>query len=181
MENANLCNHGLELIFGRRSIRVFETKAVSEEAIQKLLDAAIAAPSAAAKDPWRFVVITRRALLAELANALPHGRMLATAPLGIAVCGSLDHAHDRQISYMLQDCSAAIQNLLLCAHGLALGACWLGVHPREDRMASVSRILNLPSSIVPVSCVAVGSPAETKEARTRFNPDYVRYEREPVQ
>lgn len=163
----------LGFIFGRRSIRAYASEPVSEAEIQKLLDAAMAAPSAAAKDPWRFVVIRDRRILKDIAAALPNGTMIATAPLGIAVCGELPAAHDQQLSYLLQDCSAAIENLLLAAHILGLGACWLGVHPRELRVNALRQILALPASVVPVSCIAIGHPAETKEPRTRFNRDYV--------
>jgi len=170
-------NEKLQLIFGRRSIRVYTNQPVNDEMVHKLLEAAMAAPSAAAKDPWRFVVITNRRTISAMADALPHGQMLRSAALGIVVGGDLQAAHDRQISYLLQDCSAAIENLLLCAHIIGLGACWLGVHPREDRMERLKEILRLPEPVIPVSCIAIGYPAETKEPRTRFNPDYVRFER----
>jgi nitroreductase len=167
----------LGLIFGRRSIRLYSPDPVSEAAVQKLLEAAMAAPSAVAKDPWRFVVIRNRDTLSEIATALPNGQMIATAALGIAVCGDLPAAHDQQLSYLLQDCSAAIENLLLCAHILGLGACWLGVHPRELRVNALKQILALPPSVIPVACIAIGHPAETKEPRTRFNPDYVHFDK----
>jgi nitroreductase len=166
----------LEFLFGRRSIRIFAQGDVSEETVRKMLQAAMAAPSAVAKDPWRFVVIRNRERLKEIATVLPHGEMLATAALGIAVCGDIEVAHDGQLSYLLQDCSAALENLLLAAHALGLGSCWLGVHPRENRVAEISRILRLPPSVIPVSCVAIGHPGEEKEARTRYNPDYVHFE-----
>jgi nitroreductase len=167
----------LGLIFGRRSIRLYSAGAVSEAAVQKLLEAAMAAPSAAAKDPWRFVVVRDRRTLTEIAAALPNGQMIAGAALGIAVCGDLQAAHDQQLSYLLQDCSAAIENLLLCAHALGLGACWLGVHPREQRLNSLKQILSLPPSVIPVACISIGYPAEVKEPRTRFNRDYVHFDR----
>jgi nitroreductase len=167
----------LGFIVGRRSIRRYSPAAVSEAAVQKLLEAAMAAPSAAAKDPWRFVVVRDRRTLTEIAAALPNGQMIAGAALGIAVCGDLQAAHDQQLSYLLQDCSAAIENLLLCAHVLGLGACWLGVHPREQRMNSLKQILSLPASVVPVACISIGYPAEAKEPRTRFNREYVHLER----
>ena len=137
----------------------------------------MAAPSAAAKDPWRFVVVSNRPTLEEIAAALPNGQMIAGAALGIVVCGDLQAAHDQQLSYLLQDCSAAIENLLLCAHVLGLGACWLGVHPREQRVNCLRQILSLPASVVPVACVSIGYPAETKAPRTRFTPDYVHWEK----
>jgi nitroreductase len=167
----------LGFIFGRRSIRVYSKDTVSEAAVQKLLEAAMAAPSAAAKDPWRFVVVRDQSKLSEIAVALPNGQMIANAALGIAVCGELPAAHDQQLSYLLQDCSAAIENLLLCAHVLGLGACWLGVHPREQRVNALRQILALPPTVIPVACIAIGGPGETKQPRTRFNRDYVRFEK----
>jgi nitroreductase len=164
-------------ILGRRSIRVYAPGDVSEQAVQKLLEAAMAAPSAVAKDPWRFVVIRDGRTLARIAAELPNGQMLAAAAVGIAVCGDLEAAHDKQLSYLLQDCSAAIENLLLCAHILGLGACWLGVHPREQRVKSLKEILSLPASVIPIACISIGRPGEEKEARTRFNRDYVHFER----
>src|ERR1035441_6778882 len=170
-------NDKLQFILGRRSIRVYAPGDVGEVAITQMLQAAMAAPSAVAKDPWRFVVIRKPETLSAIAAALPNGGMLVTAPLGIIVCGDLTAAHDRQLSYLLQDCSAAIENLLLCAHALGLGACWLGVHPREDRVRNLQEILRLQGSLIPVACIAIGFPAETKEPRTRFNPAYVRFEK----
>jgi nitroreductase len=169
-------NEGLGFIFGRRSIRAYTEQAVSDDAIQKLLEAAMAAPSAAATDPWRFVVVRNRAMLTKIADALPYGKMIGSAALGMVACGDLEAAHDKQLSYLLQDCSAAIENLLLCAHVLGLGACWLGFHPREQRVKALQEILALKASVIPVACIAIGYPAENKEPRTRFNPDYVRYE-----
>jgi nitroreductase len=167
----------LGFIFGRRSIRLYSSAAVSDAMVQKLLEAAMAAPSAAAKDPWRFVVVRKRQALSEISAALPNGQMIAGAALGIAVCGDLQAAHDQQLSYLLQDSSAAIENLLLCAHVLGLGTCWLGVHPREQRVNALKQILSLPASVIPVACIAIGYPAETKEPRTRFNRDYVHFEK----
>jgi nitroreductase len=167
----------LGFIFGRRSIRLYSSAAVSEAMVQQLLEAAMAAPSAVAKDPWRFVVIRNRSTLSEISAALPNGQMLAGAALGIAVCGDLQAAHDQQLSYLLQDCSAAVENLLLCAHILGLGACWLGVHPREQRVNTMKQLLSLPPSVIPVACIAIGYPAEAKEPRTRFNRDYVHFDK----
>jgi len=170
-------NEKLSALWGRRSIRAYADAPVSPEAITDLLRAAMAAPSAAAKDPWRFVVVRERPMLRRLAEALPHGRMLAEAGAGIVVCGDLAAAHDGQLSYLLQDCAAAIENLLIGAHLLGLGACWLGVHPREPRIAALRSLLGIPAGIIPVSAVAVGLPAEHKEARTRFDSRYVHDER----
>jgi nitroreductase len=57
-----------------------------------------------------------------------------------------------------------------------LGACWLGVHPREDRVQRIKEILGLPASVIPVACISIGYPAESKEPRTRFHADYVHFD-----
>lgn len=167
---------GSNLFLGRRSIRVFKPGLVSDAVIARVLEAAMAAPSAVAKDPWRFIVLRKRETLQKLAAVLSNGEMVLQAGTAIAVCGDLDAAHDRQLSYLLQDCSAAIENLLLCAHLDGLGACWLGVHPREKRIETLRSALALPDSIIPVACIALGHPGEWKEPRTRYNADYVHWE-----
>jgi nitroreductase len=133
----------------------------------------MAAPSAVAKDPWDFIVLTDKPLLATVAEALPNGKMLADAPLGIIVCGDLQRAHGNELSYLIQDCSAAIENLLLAASMLGLGACWLGVHPRPDRIAHIRKVFQLPEPVLPVAAIAIGHPAEEKESRTRFDSKLV--------
>jgi nitroreductase len=170
-------DENLGFILGRRSIRSYSSAPVSDEAVHKLLEAAMAAPSAVGKEPWRFVVVRSRPTLLEITQILPDGQMLASAALGIVVCGDLEVVHDAQISYLLQDCAAAIENLLLAAHILGLGACWLGVHPREQRVKRLKEILGLPLSVIPVACVSIGYPAETKEPHVGFKSAYVHSEK----
>lgn len=169
-------NPRLNDLFARRSVRAYQSREVSDELVRDLLEAAMAAPSAVAKDPWEFVVIRNRDTLARIATRLPNGTMLCEAAVGIVICGDLQRAHDRQLSYLLQDCSAAIENLLVAASMLGLGACWLGVHPREDRVAHLRSVLQIPESIVPVSAIAIGWPAESPEPRTRYRAAAVHHE-----
>ena len=167
----------LGFIFGRRSVRVYAPGAVSDETVTKLLEAAMAAPSAMTKDPWRFVVVRNPGTLSQMTVALPGGKMLATASLAIVACGDLEVAYDRQLSFLLQDCSAAIENLLLAAHVVGLGACWVGVHPSPEMVASVRKLLSLPATVIPVAVISLGQPGEKLEARTRYNRDYVHSEK----
>lgn len=169
-------NPKLDFLFSRRSIRAYETEDVGEDLVRDLLEAAMAAPSAAAKDPWEFVVIRERDMLAKIAEGLPNGRMLAHAAVGIIVFGDLRRANDGLLSYLLQDCSAAIENLLLAADALGLGACWLGVHPREDRIAHIRSLIETPDAVIPVSAIAIGWPAESKKPRTRYRAEAVHHE-----
>jgi nitroreductase len=161
-------NPVLHPIFARRSVRKYTAEPVSAEQVRDLLEAAMAAPSACATDPWHFVVVRERAALDAAAGVLPNGQMLRHAPLGILVVGDRQRAHRGVESYMLQDCCAATQNLLLAASMLGLGAVWLGVHPNEDRMADLAKLLTLPATAVPVAMMAIGHPAETPPPRTRY-------------
>jgi nitroreductase len=169
--------HNLEFIFGRRSIRVYSPGDIDEATVIRLLEGAMAAPSAMTKDPWRFVVVREAAMLSALAGMLPGGKMLSTATLAIVVCGDLDAAFERKTSFMLQDCSAAIENLLLAAHALSLGACWVGVHPGEGPIRRLKELFGLPAPVIPIAVVALGHPGEDPGPRTRFNPRYVHSEK----
>ncbi len=167
----------LKMIYERRSVRAYQDREIDESTVQELLEAAMAAPSAVAKDPWHFIVVRNPDTLKKTAEALPYGGMLGQAPLGIIVCGDIEQAHDGQESYLLQDCSAAIENLLLAASALGIGSCWLGVHPREERVAHLNTVFGLPEHIIPVSAIALGYPDESKPARTRYRDDAVHVER----
>ncbi|MCY2989702.1 MAG: nitroreductase family protein [Planctomycetota bacterium] len=169
-------NPRLNHLFSRRSVRAYRQQDVADDLVRDLLQAAMAAPSAVAKDPWAFIVVRNREMLSKIAEGLPNGTMLRSAALGIVVCGDLQRTHDRQLSYLLQDCSAAVENLLLAANTLGLGACWLGVHPREDRVKHIRTLLKIPEPVIPVAMIAVGWPAESPEPRTRYREDAVHRE-----
>ncbi len=162
----------LNIIFARRSIRRYTDEPVSEADIQSLLEAGMAAPSGSNRKPWHFVVVTERRTLRALAQAHPYGRMTAHAALAIAVCG------DPAISdWWVQDCSAATENILIAAAGLGLGAVWIGCHGRPEREQAIRDVLRIPAHIGVLSLLAIGHPAEEKEARTQFDPARVHHDR----
>ena len=162
-------NPRLAPLFARRSVRKFQARPVPADLIQAVLEAAMAAPSANAKDPWEILVVQDPATLAKLAAGLPYGKMLAGAPVGFVVCGDLQRVNGQHLSFLLQDGSACIENLLLALSMLGLGGVWLGVHPREDRIAHVRELFRLPEHILPLGVVAAGHPAEIHPPRTRFS------------
>ena len=156
----------LEAIYTRRSIREYTDAKVPDEIIIEIIKAAMYAPSARNYQPWHFVVITDREILHKIPTVHPYAEMLYKAPLAVLVCGDLVLENNEK--YIAVDCSAATQNLLLAAHDFGLGAVWLGLYPRTDRMAGLSKILKLPENIIPVSLVSVGYPAEDKPEENRF-------------
>ncbi|MBN1287001.1 MAG: nitroreductase family protein [Anaerolineae bacterium] len=151
-------------ILARRSIRKFTDQPVTPEQIDTLLRAAMAAPSARNDKPWHFVYVTERAMLDRLVAVHQNAKMLHQATLCICVCGEPGASE-----YWEQDCSAATENILLAATGLGLGGVWLGVHPKPDREANVREALGIPESITPLNLIAIGHPAEAKEARTQYD------------
>jgi len=165
----------LDAIMSRRSVRMFTRDAVSDGDIDTLLKAAMAAPSAGNQQPWRFVVVTEHGQLQALAEATPYSGPAGRSPLAIVVCG--DTRAEKHPGYWVQDCSAAIQNTLVAANAIGLGAVWIGVHPVSERSGNVARICEVPDGIVPLAIVAIGHPAETKPPADRYEPAFVHRDR----
>lgn len=163
------------ILRSRRSIRKYTAEKIPSETLTAILEDAMAGPSAMRLDPWEFIVIDDKKILADIAQFLPHGAFLKDASHGIIVCGDIDRAHANSLSYLLQDVSSATENLLLSAEMHNIGTCWLGVHPREERMEAISKYFSLPSNIIPVAAIAMGFKAETKEPQTRFDINKIHY------
>lgn len=163
----------LQAILTRRSIRRFTAQTIDDAILNQILEAAMAAPSANNEQPWHFIVIDDRALLDAITTFHPYSRMLKQSPVAIAVAADRNVLADPTVDYWIQDCSAATENLLLAAHALGLGACWLGIHPRPKRIAALAKLLNLPHHIEPFSVIALGYPAEEKSPPDYFNPDRI--------
>lgn len=161
----------IDVLMTRRSIRQFLPKPLTDHEVDVLLRAAMAAPSAGNQQPWRFVVVSDASRLAELSSATPYAKMLASAPLGIVVCA--DTTSEKHPGYWVQDCSAAVQNMLLAAHSVGLGGVWVGVYPIAERVEAVSGLCALPEGIVPLAMVAVGHPAEVKPPVDRYDAHFV--------
>ncbi|HDR68719.1 MAG TPA: nitroreductase family protein [Bacteroidaceae bacterium] len=161
----------LDFIFNRRSIRRYTDKKIESVKINLLLKAAMYAPSAVNKQPWHFVVIDDRSLMLKVTEIHRNAGMLKNASHAIVICGDLKLQHDE--GYWVVDCGAATENLLLAAHVLGLGACWVGLHPREARENAVAALLDLPSHVRPFALVSLGYPAEKIPRPERFKADRI--------
>ena len=165
----------LEGLFTRRSIRKYRGEKIDNKEILKMVRAAMFAPSANNKRPWRFIVVDDRHIMDSIIKIHPYAAMLSEASHAIIICG--DTSLQQGAMYYPLDCSAATQNLLLAAHALGYGAVWLGVYPREERIKPVSELFSLPATIIPVSIVSVGVPEKLplnhperfEEAKISFN------------
>lgn len=163
----------LEVLLSRRSIRKYEDRELPEGLLEELIKYGMYAPSACNKQPWHFIIIKERNILNEIADFHPNARMLKEAPCAILVCGDEIKAHDK--GYWPVDCSAATQNILLAAHAVGVGACWLGIYPREERAAKMKKLMNLPEHIHAFSMISLGYPAEMPQHKQRSDSSRIHY------
>jgi len=162
-----------EGLITRRSIRKYTGGTIPDRDIESILKAGMFAPSANNKRPWHFIVVNERSMIEKIMKVHPFSAMLSGASHAIVVCG--DETLQNGPMYYPLDCSAATQNILLAAHSLGLGAVWLGVYPREERIKEISEIFGLPEHIVPVSIVSVGVPEKiSQNIPDRFEPEKIR-------
>lgn len=164
-----------EAIFTRRSIRKFMELPVSKDDENLILKAAMLAPSACNEQPWHFVCIRDQSTREQLSHVSPYTHMAADAPLVIIVCGDL--SLEKAAGMWVQDCSAAIENLLLAARGKNLGSVWCGIHPEKDRETKTREILGIPENVIPLGMISIGHPAQHFSEAARFNEDRIHREK----
>ena len=161
-----------ELIQNRRSIRKYQPgKPVTREQLNRLLEAAMSAPSACNSRPWEFIAVTKRETLDEIARVHPFAKMCETATAAIIVVAFPQDG--RPEGYFPQDCGAATQNILLEAVSIGLGTCWCGVYPKDERIASIRKLFNIPEPKIPFNVIAIGTPDETPDRRGFFEESRV--------
>jgi len=150
-----------EVLKLRRSTRAFKEEQVTEEEIVKLLEAGRLAPSAGNIQPWSFVVVRDANIKRRISEAALNQSFIIRAPVVIVVCADPDRSKQRYGNrgvnlFCIQDTAAAIQNMLLAAIDLGLGACWVGAF-QEDMVKATLRI---PENLRPIAIIPVGRPAE---------------------
>lgn len=163
----------LEVIYTRRSIRRFTGEVISDELLQKILKAGFQAPSAHNRQPWEFVVINDKNKLRKVMEFHRYAQMAENAGCGILVCG--DSSKQQTLGFLVEDCSAAIENMLLAIHSLNLGGVWCGVYPKEDLMEGFTKLLELPPHIIPIGFVVVGHKDEEKAPRDNYDVNKIHY------
>ena len=165
-----------QTILSRTSVRAYTDQKVEKAKIEKLLRAAMAAPTAVNKQPWHFVVIEDKHILEQIAEEIPTAKMAARAPLAITVCGDMKKALDGEgRDFWIQDASAATENLLLAAHAMGLGAVWTSVYPIKDKVEATRALLKLPETIVPLGTIVIGYPKEKPLPKDKWKPENVSY------
>ena len=125
------------------------------------------------QQPWHFVVVDDRKIMDQIVQIHPYAKMVKDASYAILICG--DESLELSKGYWPVDCSAATQNLLLAALGIGLGAVWLGVYPRAERISGIDGLFNLPDHIKPFAIVSIGKPGEQKPHPERFKEERIHW------
>ena len=152
-----------DIVTNRRSIRKFEAKPVEQEKIDRVLEAALRAPSAKSSRPWEFVVVTDAQVLEKLSSARPGGsQFLKNAPVAIAIC-----ADPEKCGPWIEDATIVAVTMQYAACAVGLGSCWSQMRMREhnDEITAgqyVAGVLGLPANLELECIVAMGYPAESK-------------------
>ena len=139
-------------IISRRSVRLYNPKAIKVESINKVIEAATWAPSGKNDQPWKFKIITEQNIIEEIAKLSANSRWLKTAPCLIIVY--LDKVCSYHYIKDVQSCGAAIQNMLLAAHEMGVGSCWIG--SLLEKADDINKLLEVDDSLKLMSVVSFG-------------------------
>ena len=163
-----------EAIYKRRSVRSFLDKEVDNQIIQSLLEDAMAAPSACNKQPWEFYVVENKEKQDQIKSKIMYSKFNSPIMIIVGANNEVSLTKDDN-DFWIQDCSAAIENILLSAVSFGLGTCWCGLYPIEKRAQRVKEILELPDYIIPLGIIHIGYPDKYIKGRTQYNEEKVHY------
>jgi len=158
-------NPVLEAIFSRRSVRDFEDRPVEPSLVRKIIKAGIWAPSGLNNQPWRFAVVTSPDMISRFEPLTRYSRVIRSAKVLIPVFVDSEVMYNEVKDH--QAMGACIQNMLLAAHSLGLGAVWLGEILKSE--SEIRFLLSLESHYRLMAVLAMGWPVQ-KERRSSRNP-----------
>lgn len=139
----------------RRSVRAFARTPVPQELLDQVLEAAVSAPSANNGRPWHIVVVRDEPTRRRLAAVHQWAGFAAQAPVNLVMCG------DRRLSetFWIEDCSAAVENMLLTAHAVGLASCWIAIRDdTDDNQQAVRAMLGIPEHVGVLALLPLGYP-----------------------
>jgi nitroreductase len=159
-------------IYNRRSVRKYKDEIIPLGTVKEFIKAGMNAPSANNVMPWQFIIINDKTILSQIPEFHPYSNMLNYSSGAILVCG--DRSIQKDDGYLVLDCSAATENILLEIDSQGYGAVWLGIYPNIARMTAISELIELPDSILPVSLISYGVPLHESEPNNKFFDDRIR-------
>lgn len=166
----NIMNETLQTIFARTSVRSYSSEPISQDTLEMIVKAGMAAPTGMNRQPWQFVVVSGDEAMKSLSEKIPQVRMLKEAAAAIVVLGNPEISDN----WML-DCSAATENILLAAQSMGIGAVWTAGYPYPDRIAPITAALNIPSPWIPLCLIPMGYPSGENTPKDKWDPAKVHY------
>jgi nitroreductase len=157
--DSDVINPVISTILSRRSIRRYTQEKVTEREINKILDAALSAPSAKNRQPVHILVLRDEKIKEDLKEATKYGKMISEAQVVLAVFG--DTKQEANEFYLNNDCSAVIENALLAIEALGLGAVWIGTEDEQETSFLFEK-LSIPQEMKIYGIIALGHPLEEK-------------------
>jgi nitroreductase len=165
----------IELLRTRRSIRKYQSKPIDSDKIEILKEALLRSPSSRNINPWEFIFVDDRQLLAKLSQAKEHGsEFLKDAALGIIIC-----ADENKSDVWIEDCSIAAILVQLVAQSLGLGSCWIQIRNRKHNSGETSeqyiqQLMGTPEHIRIECIITLGYPAEKKRVTPANQLNYAK-------
>ncbi|MBP3852174.1 MAG: nitroreductase family protein [Erysipelotrichaceae bacterium] len=159
----------------RKSIRKYKSEPLKEFEIQQILTAAFKAPSCKDLRPWEYIIVENKETLETMSNVAHYSKMLSQAAMGIVVMANL--TCNENLDQCIQDCAAATENMLLEAATLDIGSCWVGCHPRMDRVEKLKSLFSLPNHIYPLWMISFGYPDEDPKEKNKWDVSKIHRER----
>ena len=166
----------LAVIHSRKSVRNFTGEAVSKADLDKIVRAGMAAPTAANKQPWFFVIVTERKILDELGAGLPYAKMLSKAGAAIIVCAKPDSSLNGSTEFAMIDASCASENVLIAVEAMGLGAVWTAAYPDQNRMKHVRDVLKIPGDVIPLNVIPIGHPTGVDMPKDKYKKEKIHWE-----
>ena len=164
----------MDCIVTRRSIRKYTGEVISKEQLETLLKAAVYAPSAMKRLPWHFVVLQDKDQLKKMTEIHPYTKFAVDAGTAIVVCA--DANINDNTTHLIQDTAACIQNMLLAAHDMGLGACWCGLYDNVERRNAICELCGITEeNILPTSIVVVGNTDDAPATPDRWDETRFHY------
>jgi nitroreductase len=164
----------LETIKNRQSIRKFDSTPIKKDDVDKILKAGFEAPSAMNRRPYEFVVCTKNEFWKEMVPFKSTCAIMAETPLCVLIVGNSNVNPTDE--FLIEDCSACAENMLLAAKDLGYGSLWAGVKWHSEFYDALIKHFHLPDGYLPIAVLLFGTEAEKKYQVERFDAKKVHYE-----
>lgn len=163
----------MEEIFSRISVRKFKDKCVEQEKINKIMKAAMAAPSAGNQQPWEYFIVRDKNKILELSKCSPYSRCAANAPVVIVPCLKTHGLRFPELGEI--DLAISTQNIWLEITSLGLGGVWLAIAPDKDRIEKANKVLGIGKDLNAFALVPFGYPDENRKQQDRYDENKIHY------